>query len=308
MKKPLVSIIIPVYKVEKYICRCLESIRNQTFTDFEVLLVNDGTPDKSAEICEEYASWDNRFRVFHKENGGVSSARNVGLQNAVGEWITFVDADDYIHKDCISICVDNIAKYNADVLQFGLMQVNESYEVLSVVKEKINPCNPSQYYRKVKRALCAGGVIIRNSIIKENRIAFIEDLKLGEDLLFLIECMSHSTKIQHIPNELYYYLERASGSSLLLTNVDQIKKQIHYSLNYRKRYVDAKSIIDNQLIARMCDLLQISSEYDDYLRSVFCQCGVLSNKLTFKRFLFVCCARVNFGFACKFSRFITKRN
>ena len=99
---PKISVIVPVYNVEKYLSRCIDSILAQTFTDFELLLIDDGSKDKSGEICDEYANKDNHVKVFHKENGGVSSARNLGLDNAQGEWITFVDSDDFVNSDWLS--------------------------------------------------------------------------------------------------------------------------------------------------------------------------------------------------------------
>lgn len=99
--RPAVSIIVPVYKVEGYLVRCLESLLKQTFIDFEILLINDGSPDRSGEICDEYALKDSRIRVFHKNNGGVSSARNLALDYAKGEYVTFVDSDDWIDADCL---------------------------------------------------------------------------------------------------------------------------------------------------------------------------------------------------------------
>ena len=98
MSNPKISVIIPVYNAESTLRRCVDSVLAQTFTDFECLLINDGSKDKSGEICDEYARKDSRVRVFHKENGGVSSARNVGLDNARCEWITFVDSDDYFQQ------------------------------------------------------------------------------------------------------------------------------------------------------------------------------------------------------------------
>ena len=97
--KPKISVIVPVYNVEKYLRRCVDSILTQTFTDFEVLLIDDGSTDGSGKICDEYAKKDKRVRVFHKENGGVSSARNLGLDNVRGRYVTFVDADDKISPD-----------------------------------------------------------------------------------------------------------------------------------------------------------------------------------------------------------------
>ena len=95
MSNPAISVIVPGYNAETTICHCVDSVLSQTFTDFECLLINDGSKDKSGEICEEYTAGDSRIRVFHKENGGVSSARNLGLDNATGEWIAFVDSDDW---------------------------------------------------------------------------------------------------------------------------------------------------------------------------------------------------------------------
>lgn len=91
-----ISVIVPVYKVEKYIGECINSILAQTFKDFELILVDDGSPDKSGEICDSYAKKDNRIKIFHKKNGGVSSARNFGIDKAVGEWLCFIDSDDTI--------------------------------------------------------------------------------------------------------------------------------------------------------------------------------------------------------------------
>ena len=98
-RTPLISVIVPIYKAEKYLHRCVDSLLAQTFQDFEVLLVDDGSPDRSGEICDEYAKKDSRVRVFHKENGGVGSARNLGLKASKGEWIAFLDSDDTFKKD-----------------------------------------------------------------------------------------------------------------------------------------------------------------------------------------------------------------
>ena len=105
MTNPKVSVIVPVYNVEKYLHRCIDSILAQSFTDFELLLVNDGSKDKSGEICDEYAAKDSRVRVFHKENGGVTSARKLGFDSSVGEYVLFVDSDDYLDKDGIASLV-----------------------------------------------------------------------------------------------------------------------------------------------------------------------------------------------------------
>ena len=102
MKVPQISVIVPVYNVERYLCKCLDSILTQTITEWECILVDDGSTDKSGSICDEYAKKDGRFIVMHKENGGVSSARNLGIKGAHGEWISFVDADDELYEESLS--------------------------------------------------------------------------------------------------------------------------------------------------------------------------------------------------------------
>lgn len=107
---PSISIIVPVYNAEKTLNRCVDSILNQTFHDWELLLINDGSTDRSGELCDDYAAKDQRIKVFHKENGGVSSARNVGLDHAKGEWITFCDSDDFVYPNWLKNYVNNISK------------------------------------------------------------------------------------------------------------------------------------------------------------------------------------------------------
>ena len=116
----MISIIVPIYKAEQYIHRCIDSILSQSYTDFELLLIDDGSPDGCGAICDEYVAKDSRVRVFHKENGGVSSARNLGLEKAVGKWISFIDADDYISQDFFDLEGSDYA----DVIQKSYYVVN----------------------------------------------------------------------------------------------------------------------------------------------------------------------------------------
>ena len=115
MNNDLISIIVPVYNVEKYIVRCLESILSQTYKNIEVIIVNDGSVDKSGEICERYAKKDNRIKLINKSNGGLSDARNKGIDQANGIYITFVDSDDYISQNYVEILYKLIKENNADI-------------------------------------------------------------------------------------------------------------------------------------------------------------------------------------------------
>ena len=126
MSEPEISVIVPVYNVEKYLDACLESIRKQTFTDFEVLIIDDETPDNSAEIAEKYTQLDSRFTIYHKKNGGLSDARNYGLERAKGKYVVFIDSDDRIREKYLESMHDAIIKYDADiaVCSFSFYYIN----------------------------------------------------------------------------------------------------------------------------------------------------------------------------------------
>lgn len=169
MKNPTISVIVPVYNTEKYLPRCIDSILAQTFTDFELLLIDDGSKDNSANICDEYAAKDQRVRVFHKQNGGVSSARNLGLDNASGEWVTFVDSDDWIDKFFLSII--DVDSLNADLI---ITAVSEEKELTSetYIKEMLMRRLPPQIW----------GKFFRRSVIKD-ALRLPYDIFWGEDLM-----------------------------------------------------------------------------------------------------------------------------
>ena len=126
MDTPLISVIVPVYKVEKYLARCVDSIRKQTYSNLEIILVDDGSPDRCGQMCDEFAREDDRIRVIHKENGGQASARNCGLDTASGAMIGFVDSDDYIHPDMYRQMADLADKYQAQIVCCGIERVDDS--------------------------------------------------------------------------------------------------------------------------------------------------------------------------------------
>lgn len=123
--KPLVSVIVPIYKVEPYLERCIHSIISQTYQNLEIILVDDGSPDKCGEICESFAQSDSRIKVYHKENGGLSDARNFGVEHASGEYIAFIDSDDYIAPNYIDYLFTLLKKYNADISACCMTKTNE---------------------------------------------------------------------------------------------------------------------------------------------------------------------------------------
>ena len=224
---PKVSIIVPVYKVEKYLHECIESILIQTYKDWELLLIDDGSPDRSGEICDEYARRDARISVIHKSNEGVSSARNIGLEQVRGEWVMFVDADDAIAPNSLDQCLRKCTDNQLDVIQFSYSR-NRDFSDGNVAETK--PLSPQEYFEERKFLVCVGGTLIRSSIINANHIRFDCSLKLAEDQLVMMDCMRNAQRLQRIPDCLYYYRDNQEGASrnlqydALLTSVDALFK------------------------------------------------------------------------------------
>lgn len=189
MSTPCISVIVPVYNAEKYIGRCIESILNQTLTDLELILIDDGSPDNCGVICDAYAVKDNRVRVFHQENRGVSAARNIGIDNAQGEYITFVDSDDYIEPYALEILYHDIVFYNADIsCAHGRAKYSNATEALEKSKHIIWRDNDA-----IKKSLLDNGAtysscrkLYRNEFIGDTR--FVEGRKIHEDSFFVFCC------------------------------------------------------------------------------------------------------------------------
>lgn len=210
MESPRISVIVPVYNAEKYLHRCIDSILAQTFTDFELLLIDDGSKDRSGAICDEYAKKDSRVRVFHKKNGGVSSARNVGLDNAEGEWVAFIDSDDYISPDY----------FNDAIIYSSYDLITISFQEVGAASSK-NGCKETIIYELHKNAfdilnfspndkihtpfLSSCTHLLKKDIIEKSGIRFNQKLRYGEDTLFIITYLQHCAKIIQLPQVYYYY-------------------------------------------------------------------------------------------------------
>lgn len=261
---PTVSVIVPVYKVEKVLSCCIESILNQTFSDFELILVDDGSPDNSGEICDEYATKDKRIRVIHKENGGVSSARNTGMENAVGQYITFVDSDDSVCDTYLESFLTAKEKYpNVDAIWCSFYEItkrpekrvvhsfadkNEEYSLLSV----------SDYMTIHKKWLAQmpWNKLYKLSVIKDNNLRMQEDISLGEDLLFNLD-----------------YLKNMNGNEILIINKPLVNYISDNAGSLDNKYYDNLSEIYfrvNSAIKECIDDWDISeSEYEKYYDMVY---------------------------------------
>lgn len=254
---PLISIIIPVFNSEIYISRCIDSIFNQTFENFEVICIDDGSTDKSGIICDEYASKDSRIKVIHKKNEGVSVARNTGLQNIKGNFVSFIDSDDWLESDFLQLLYEKITTEKADISLCGwnFVYTNGTKSCLSEIgTTKIENINLALINKGNPRVW---GKLFKSDLLKN--IVFNNSISIGEDSLFYIETLIKSNKIAVINKPLYNYEKRNESSAVSIMTLEKyqilkesnlmieqllfnnnILPQTYKYLNDRK----AKSIID----------------------------------------------------------------
>ena len=211
----LISVIVPVYNVDKYLDKCIKSIINQTYKNLEIILVDDGSSDKCPKMCDDWAKKDNRIKVIHKKNGGVSSARNIGIKESKGEYITFVDSDDWLEKDFIIKLYEVIIKNDSDIA------LSAYKRVVGTNIEKINVCdntysiNSKEYLIKALNPQTGYGFCHMKLISKNclKNIFFNEQLKVTEDALFNIMLSKKINKVTFLGEALYNY--RINTSSVV---------------------------------------------------------------------------------------------
>lgn len=210
---PEISIIIPVYNVEKYLRSCLESILQQSFHDWECILINDGSSDKSGQICDTYCQLDSRFKVIHKVNGGVSSARNEGLNIAKGDWVCFVDSDDRIEGDSLEYMISLNKEKGCDVSICTLVKDDLPQFGVKVLKEReknelIWSCLTYRTQKYASKGLLVDGPcakLFRMSIIKDYNIKYVDGLCKSEDALFAAEFYHHARRVVFDSYPVYHY-------------------------------------------------------------------------------------------------------
>ncbi|MDR1753720.1 MAG: glycosyltransferase [Eubacterium sp.] len=211
--RPLISVIVPIYKVEKYLRKCLDSIISQTYRNLEIILVNDGSPDNCEKICDEYARADERFVVINQENKGVAAARNKGLDRAAGEYITFIDPDDCAEDKLIECLLNDITENNSDIsISNPIYYFEETGESkLRLNKDRTHGCFSREQaiemllYEKIFEAYLPGK-LYKSKLFKNIRFP---DYKICEDLAVMPKLFFKCEKISLIADELYYYLQRS---------------------------------------------------------------------------------------------------
>ena len=216
-----ISIIMPVYNKEKYLYKSIKSILNQTYENFELIIVNDGSTDNSSSICHKFEQEDSRIKVIDIENNGVSNARNIGIKNANGQYIQFIDADDYIDKYMLEDLVNLSEKYNTDIIITEIKKVdlksNKSKEILLPFSGLKSIDDMMDNFAQVQKETgiygCVSNKFIRKSIIDEYGLKFDKRLWLAEDLDFYLELYKYVTNVYFCNKAYYYYVQEAENSS-----------------------------------------------------------------------------------------------
>ena len=231
----VVSIIVPIYNTEKYLNRCIDSLLNQTYNNIEVCLVDDGSTDKSAAICDEYSVFDNRIKVVHKPNGGEASARNMGLMQATGDYIMFIDSDDEYMPDAVETLIKSIdgsdlavAGYlekTANITRIFIMS-RETYNVQELALETLSNDFGTDGTRYL--ASTVNAKLFKHNLLKQHNIKFNETFVVGNDTLFVLDYLNHCTTIHNVWKPLYIYYkfhisERVQGMAWEYPNIYRLE-------------------------------------------------------------------------------------
>lgn len=288
-----ISVIVPVYNAQKTIKKCIESILVQTYKNLEIILINDGSNDKTEEICEKLVQTDNRIKYYYKENTGVSKTRNFGLEKASGDYISFIDADDFLENNMYEIMIKEIN--NADILICNCFLIsdnkkinndidikNNSYENLEEMLKDVNNKEINRYVNPPWNKL------IKREIINNNNILFNSKISLGEDLLFNLTCMKYANKINIINERLYNYVVTTNGLSEKKRDIKDFLNNsfylMHSLIEISQKVENLDNIILNELrniIVRMEQKYEISEmlKFLELIRDKICN-SVKSKRLS----------------------------
>lgn len=221
--RPKVSVIVPVYNVEPYLCECLDSVKNQTLRDIEIICVDDGSPDNCGEILDEYAKEDERFIIIHQENKGLPMARQAGMDVARGEYMKHVDSDDYLDLEALEICYNEAQKDDVDILVHGAYAFNEK-------KQWIYREFPYQLITEQQFKFYTPFVwshMYKSDFIKQNGINYNGARNYREDQYFNMQCVPLAKNIKTVPNVLYYYRQRPSSMVHSINPIDKSADWFH---------------------------------------------------------------------------------
>lgn len=214
--QPKISVIVPVYKAETYLHRCIDSLLAQTFTDFEILLIDDGSPDRSGEMCDEYAAKDNRVRVFHKQNGGVSSARQCGIDNALGEYTIHADPDDWVDETMLEALYYKARKEEADMVICDFY-ISRKGEADVLVRQRPTFLDSQsvvcELFQQLHGSCC--NKLVKRACYSEFGVKFPTGINFCEDLYVNTSLLLHPIKVSYLPRAFYHYVQDVNPNSIV---------------------------------------------------------------------------------------------
>lgn len=280
---PLITVVIPIYNTEKYLTECVDSVRKQTYTNIEIILVDDGSPDRAPILCDEYAAVDSRIRVIHKKNGGLSSARNAGIKEANGSFVTFVDSDDVVHARMIEKMYLLHEKYDADIVKIGLLETtvakHEETASTEIVVDPITAMN--RIYTDKPEIVCACGKLFKIELFQH--LLFPEGI-IHEDEFLMPKLFHRANKIVLSDEILYYYMQRENGS-IMRSPFTKKRMDVLYVMEERSAtYLEwgytelyRKSIIDYYYHLRR--LYRLTETFEEEHRTIVTKLGALNPKM-----------------------------
>lgn len=249
----IITVIIPVFNVQKYLKECIESVCNQSYSDLQIILIDDGSTDNSGTICDEYANIDDRIIVIHQENGGAASAKNAGLRVATGEILAFLDSDDYLELDAYAFMVEQLKKYQSDIIQCNFRNVYKDRSEEQIEFSQIEELDTTDYLKLFTEDWTCGLLwdkLYRRKIFED--IFFVEGHKI-DDEFFTYRGVMNATKIVRVPKVIYNYRKRLSGVMLSKDSQEKIVlDKLEYLCIRRKvvveKFPELKGIFDEHYL------------------------------------------------------------
>jgi glycosyltransferase involved in cell wall biosynthesis len=317
--EPLISVIVPIYKVEEYIDRCIESIVNQTYKNLEVILIDDGSPDNCPQMCDKWAEKDHRIKVLHKENGGLSDARNAGLSIAKGDFISFIDSDDWITEDFYSLLYISLCEEESDIAECIATKVYDSHIVFQDESYTIKSYDVTQ----ALIALVSENPFKQHVWNKLYKRAVIKDLfpfgKIHEDEFWTYRTFGNAQKVTYVFKEMYYYFQRTNsimGNTYSLKRFDALEAMSERQDYMNKRFPEIadyskRAFLGACLYAGQCsiryfkddDLYEAKQRLNTYRKK--CKLNIRDYKFyNFKYKIWFFLANHCFYFCCKTRNFL----
>lgn len=314
---PLISVIVPIYNVEKYLARCVDSIANQTYKNLEIILVDDGSPDLCPQMCDDYAEKDSRIKVVHKKNGGLSDARNAGMAVATGAYISFIDSDDYVSDDFFECLLDVMNKENSDIAECSVVKFYEDNRFDEFNDDLLENTYDAQ---DAMSALIAENPFHQHVWNKLYKTELVKDIpyavgKLNEDEFWTYQVFGRASKVAKLNKTMYYYFQRSSsimGVGYNIRRLDALEgkanRQKYIENNFPELSTQAKidlygscmfayqSVLKFMSGADKKKALELIRKYRKMYNLSFDEIK-LADKSARKYFYL---AKCNFGFCCKF--------